>query len=108
MAADLTGKTCIVTGASRGIGRGCAVALGSADCRVAVNYHERADEAAETRRRIEEAGGEAFIVQADASDAGDVGRLVDETRERFGPVSILINNAGIAITKPIDELTEAD
>jgi len=108
MATDLSGKTCIVTGASRGIGRGCAAALGSAGCRVAVNYRERADEAAETRRRIEEAGGEAFIVQADASDAGDVGRLVDETRERFGPVSILINNAGIAITKPVDELTEAD
>ena len=108
MPTDLTGKTCIVTGASRGIGRGCAVALGSAGCRVAVNYRERADEAAETRRQIEEAGGEAFIVQADASDAGDVGRLVGDTRERFGPVSILINNAGIAITKPVDELTEAD
>ena len=46
MATDLSGKTCIVTGASRGIGRGCAVALGSAGCRVAVNYRERADEAA--------------------------------------------------------------
>lgn len=108
MATDLSEKACIVTGASRGIGRGCAVALGSAGCRVAVNYRERADEATETRRRIEEAGGEAFIVQADASDAGDVGRLVGETRERYGPVSILINNAGIAITKPVDELTEAD
>ena len=108
MATDLSEKACIVTGASRGIGRGCAVALGSAGCRVAVNYRERADEAAETRRQIEEAGGEAFIVQADASDAGDVGRLVGDTRERFGPVSILINNAGIAITKPVDELTEAD
>ena len=108
MATDLSEKACIVTGASRGIGRGCAVALGSAGCRVAVNYRERADEAAETRRRIEEAGGEAFIVQADASDAGDAGRLVGETRERYGPVSILINNAGIAITKPVDELTEAD
>ena len=108
MATNLTGKTCIVTGASRGIGRGCAVALGSAGCRVAVNYRERADEAAETRRLIEEAGGEAFIIQADASDAQDVGRLVDETGERYGPVSILINNAGVAITKPVDELTEAD
>ena len=108
MPTDLTGKTCIVTGASRGIGRGCALALGSAGCRVAVNYRERADEAEETRRLIEEAGGEAFIIQADVSDAGDVRRLVDETRERFGPVSILINNAGIAITKPVDELTEAD
>lgn len=108
MATDLSGKTCIVTGASRGIGRGCAVALGSAGCRVAVNYRERTDEAAETRRLIEETGGEAFIIQADASDAGDVGRLVDETKERYGPVSILINNAGIAITKPVDELTEAD
>jgi len=104
----IKGKTCIVTGASRGIGRGCAVALGSAGCRVAVNYRERADEAEETRREIEEAGGEAFVIQADVSVAGDVRRLVDETRERFGPVSILVNNAGIAITKPYYELTEAD
>ena len=105
---SIHGKTCIVTGASRGIGRGCAVALGSAGCRVAVNYRERADEAEETRREIEEAGGEAFTIQADVSVAGDVRRLVDETRERFGPVSILVNNAGIAIMKPFDELTEAD
>ena len=104
----IQGKTCIVTGASRGIGRGCAVALGGAGCRVAVNYRERADEAEETRRLIEEAGGEAFVVQADVSQAEDVRRLVDETRERFGPVSILINNAGVAIKKPIDELTESD
>lgn len=109
MSPDLIqGKTCIVTGASRGIGRGCALALGRAGCRVAVNYRERADEAEETRRLIEEAGGAAFIIQADVSQAEDVRRLVEETRERFGPVSILINNAGIAITKPFDELTEAD
>lgn len=109
MSPDLIqGKTCIVTGASRGIGRGCALALGGEGCRVAVNYRERADEAEETRRLIEEAGGAAFIVQADVSQAEDVRRLVEETRERYGPVSILVNNAGIAITKPFDELTEAD
>lgn len=104
----LEGKTVVVTGASRGIGRGCAVALGSAGCRVAVNYRERADEAEETRRAIEEAGGETFIAKADVSEASQVHRLVEETRKRYGPVSILINNAGIAITKPFDELTEAD
>ena len=104
----MKGKTCIVTGASRGIGRGCALALGSAGCRVAVNYRERADEAEETRRAIEEAGGETFIAKADVSEASQVHRLVEETRKRYGPVSILINNAGIAITKPFDELTEAD
>ena len=104
----MKGKTCIVTGASRGIGRGCALALGSAGCRVAVNYRERADEAEETRRQIEDAGGAAFIFQADVSQAEDARRLVEETRKRYGPVSILINNAGIAITKPFDELTEAD
>ena len=108
MATDLRGKTCIVTGASRGIGRGCAVALGSAGCRVAVNYRERADEAEETRRRIDEAGGEAFVVKADVSESSQVFNLVEETRKRFGPVSILVNNAGIAIKKPFDELTESD
>ncbi|MCE2454164.1 MAG: SDR family NAD(P)-dependent oxidoreductase, partial [Nitrospinae bacterium] len=85
---SIHGKTCIVTGASRGIGHGCAVALGREGCRVAVNYRERAAEAEETRREIEEAGGEAFVIQADVSVAGDVRRLVVETRERFGPVSI--------------------
>ena len=104
----IQGKTCIVTGASRGIGRGCALALGGAGCRVALNYRERADEAEETRRLIEEAGGEAFIAKANVSQAEDVRRLVDETRKRFGPVSILVNNAGVAIKKPIDELTESD
>lgn len=109
MSPDLIkGKTCIVTGASRGIGRGCAVALGGEGCRVAVNYRERADEAEETRRQIEMAGGEAFIVKADVSDSADVRRLVAETRKRFGPVSILVNNAGVAIMKPFHELTEAD
>ena len=108
MASDISGKTCIVTGASRGIGRGCAVALGSAGCHVAVNYRERADEAEETRRLIEETGGEAFIIQADVSETSRVHHLVEETRKRFGPISILINNAGVAITKPVDELTEAD
>lgn len=108
MASNLSGKTCIVTGASRGIGRGCAMALGSAGCRVAVNYRERAEEAEETRRKIEEAGGEAFIVKADVSEASQAHRLVEETRKRFGPVSILVNNAGVAIMKPIHELTESD
>ncbi len=108
MSTDLTGNTCIVTGASRGIGRGCALALASTGCRVAVNYRKHTEEAEGTRRLIEEAGGEAFIIQADVSNAEDVRRLVDETREHFGPVSILVNNAGIAIKKPFDELTEAD
>ncbi len=105
---DLKGKTCIVTGASRGIGRGCALALGGAGCRVAVNYRERADEAGEACRLIDEAGGEAHPVKADVSDETQVRRLVDETRERFGPVSILVNNAGVAIKKPFEELTESD
>ncbi len=105
---SLKGKVAIVTGASRGIGRGCALALGRAGCRVAVNYKERAQEAAETCRRIEEAGGQAFAAQADVSRGDEVRRLVEETRARLGPVSILVNNAGVAIMKPLDALTEED
>ena len=91
----LEGKTAIVTGASRGIGRAIAIRLAEEGARVAVNYAGSEDKANETVRIIEEAGGEAFAIRASVSDADDVKTLVDETASRFGSVDILVNNAGI-------------
>lgn len=91
----LTGKSAIVTGASRGIGRAIAIELAKEGAKVAVNYAGSEDKAAETVRLIEAEGGEAFAIRASVSQQEDVKHLVDETIERFGSMDILVNNAGI-------------
>src|SRR4051794_26585604 len=89
------GKSAIVTGASRGIGREIALLLGKEGARVAVNYSGSKEKADEVVRLIMESGGEAFAVQADVSDAESVKNMVDKTLESFGRIDILVNNAGI-------------
>jgi 3-oxoacyl-[acyl-carrier protein] reductase len=84
-----------VTGGSRGIGRAVALRLARAGHRVAVNYQSHATAAGEVVAAIEHAGGTAIAVQADVSTAADVERLFAQTRERLGPVAVLVNNAGI-------------
>ena len=89
------GKAAIVTGASRGIGREIALLLAKEGARVAVNYSGSKDKADEVVKLIADAGGEAFAIQADVSDADSVKNMVDQTMERFGSIDILVNNAGI-------------
>jgi 3-oxoacyl-[acyl-carrier protein] reductase len=89
------GKSAIVTGASRGIGREIALLLGKEGARVAVNYSGSKDKADEVVKLITESGGEAFAIQADVSDADGVKNMVDKTLEMFGAIDILVNNAGI-------------
>jgi 3-oxoacyl-[acyl-carrier protein] reductase len=89
-------KTALVTGASRGIGRGIAVELARAGCRVAINYAGNAAAAAEALRLVKAAGGDGVTVQADISVAADRQRLVAETVKAFGRIDLLVNNAGIA------------
>jgi 3-oxoacyl-[acyl-carrier protein] reductase len=91
---DLTGKTAIVTGASRGIGRGIAALLASRGAHVVAAA--RGDNAAETVAAIQQAGGRAELAAADVTDAASVGALVGGTLERHGRIDILVNNAGIA------------
>jgi 3-oxoacyl-[acyl-carrier protein] reductase len=104
----LKGRTALVTGGSRGIGRASVVALARAGCDVAVNYRHAGDRAAEVVREILELGRRAVAVQADVSSEADVERLVTEVKAQLGQVDILVNNAGINPAKPLEELTLDD
>lgn len=90
----LEGKVSIVTGASRGIGRGIAVRLAQEGAKVVINHRGSAEGAEETARLVREAGGEALVVQADVSRFDEAQRLVQETINAFGQVDVLVNNAG--------------
>jgi 3-oxoacyl-[acyl-carrier protein] reductase len=105
---DLTGRIALVTGGSRGIGRAIALALAETGADVAVNYRSRDDEAAKVRSQIEQYGRRCMLVRADVSAAADVSRMVAAVEGALGPISILVNNAGIARPKPVEEITEAD
>lgn len=89
------GKSAIVTGASRGIGREIALQLAKEGARVTVNYSGSKDKADEVVQLIQEAGGEAFAIQADVSNQESVKNMIDETIATFGSIDILVNNAGI-------------
>lgn len=107
MSTHTTTRTALITGASRGIGRAIAVALGSRQCNVIVNYLGNLEAANETVGLVTQAGGKAIAVQADIGRAEDRKRLVDESIKAFGSVDILINNAGIPPAKR-DDLLDAD
>lgn len=88
-------KVVLVTGASSGIGRGIAEAFGRSGAKVAINYMKQKGEAEEVLASIEDSGGSALVVQADVSEEAEVLAMFEETREHFGDIDILINNAGI-------------
>lgn len=108
MGLELEGRTALVTGASKGVGRGIALELAKAGARVAVNYNSDEQGARETVAAIERLGGEAFAVRGNVSHSGDVDSLVGETLRRFGRLDILVNNAGVQTWKPLLELSEAE
>jgi 3-oxoacyl-[acyl-carrier protein] reductase len=104
----LAGKTAVVTGASKGIGAGIARALGAAGAAVVVNY---AGDQAGARRVVADImakGGRAVAVQGDVSKAADVKHLFSEAKKAFGPIDVLVNNAGIFAFQPLEEVTEAE
>lgn len=91
--ARLAGKVAVVTGASLGIGRATAIALGKAGAAVAVNFRSHRDQAEAVVREIEAAGGKAIAVQADVADFDAVQNMVDETVRQFGRLDIAVSNA---------------
>jgi len=104
----LNGRVALVTGGSRGIGAAIARDLAQAGAAVAVNYRAQADEANAVVEDLRRAGARAIAVQADVSQTADVTKMVARITSELGPIDILVNNAGIAITRGVDDLTEAD
>ncbi|MER9054577.1 SDR family oxidoreductase [Mesorhizobium sp. M0213] len=104
----LEGKTALVTGSSRGIGRAIAEGLATKGAAVVVNYVGNEKAAREVVAAIEGNGGKAVAIQADVSSIPDIRRLFDETERQMGPIDIVVANVGVAVIKPLVEATEAD
>ena len=104
----LEGQTCLVTGSSRGIGRGIAKDLAEHGADVVVNYRSSAEKAAAVVDEIEDDGGDAIAVQADVADIGDVEDMCADVHDAFGPIDVLVNNAGITIDKKFENMTRED
>ena len=104
----LNQKVVLVTGASKGIGAAVAQLVAEAGASVIVNYSGSQQAAEDVVSTIRQAGGEAIAIQADVSRADDVKRLFDGAIAQYGRIDVLVNNAGIMITKPIKDTTDED
>jgi 3-oxoacyl-[acyl-carrier protein] reductase len=104
----LTGKVAIVTGASKGIGAAVAKALATGGAAVAVNYSSDKEGADRIVSEITGEGGKAIAIQADVRIAAEVKRLFQETKTAFGPVDVLVNNAGVFQFEPFEAITEKE
>ena len=105
---DLSGKSAVVTGGSRGIGRAIAVRLATQGADVAFSYKGNATAAADTTTAIEALGRRALAIQADVSDVSAADGVVKATLDAFGKVDILVNNAGITRDDLIMRMSEED
>lgn len=108
MSKPLSGKTALVTGASRGIGRSIALALAEAGANVAVNYAGSEAAAAEVAEQIRAKGVEAITVQANVGRADEADRLIKDVIDAWGKIDILVNNAGITRDNLIMRMKEEE
>jgi len=104
----LEDRTCLVTGASKGIGRGIAEEFGAHGANVVVNYRSSEDAAYEVHEVIEEGPGSAMVAQADVSNFEEVGGMYEAAVDEYGPIDVLINNAGITVDKKFENMTRED
>ena len=108
MPLTLESRTALVTGASKGVGKGIALELARSGCDVAVNFHGDAPGAEATAEEIRALGRRAFTVRANVGDSRDVDSMFQEVAKRFSRLDILVNNAGVQTWKPLLELEEAE
>lgn len=104
---DITGQVALVTGASSGIGRHLAEVLAASGARVALAAR-RADRLAELAREIEARGGQALPLACDVTQQASIKTAIATAEAQFGPLSILVNNAGVVVSKPLFEHSEED
>jgi glucose 1-dehydrogenase len=111
----LKGKNVLVTGGSSGIGQAIAVRFAEYGANVAINYLRQPQEATDTEeqvhacaRRVKQAGVRDVLVQGDVSSEGDVVRMVERAAGELGGLDVLVNNAGIQLSRPSEELSSAD
>jgi 3-oxoacyl-[acyl-carrier protein] reductase len=105
---NLDNRTCVVTGSSRGIGRGIAEDLGAHGANVVVNYRSSEAEAHDVVDAIEADGGTAIAVQADVCDKDEVETMADRVEDAFGGTDVLVNNAGITVDKKFENMDRDD
>ena len=105
---ELNGKTALVTGASKGVGRGIALELARAGCDVAVNYNSDRPGADATVEQISALGRRSFAVPGNVGVASEMDAAFEQVLERFGRIDVLVNNAGVQTWSPLIELQESD
>ena len=105
MAGALDGQVAVVTGASRGIGRACAIELAKHGAHVVVNYTSNKEAADSAAKEIEAQGVKALVVQADVSKADQAKALIEAAEQEFGKVDILVNNAGINRDRTVQRMS---
>ena len=104
----LKGKTAIVTGASRGIGRATAIKLASLGANIILNYRSNEEEASKVEEEIKAFGVETIMVKADISKMDEVENMISTAKEKFGTIDIMVNNAGITKDTLIMRMKEED
>lgn len=104
----LKDKTVIITGSSRGLGKNTAIEFAKQGANVIINYNSNEKEANDVVDKINNNGGNAIAIKANVGNSSEINHLFDTTIKHFGKVDIIINNAGIMITKPLKDFSEEE